>query len=84
MDDISKLLASWEGVKLGKNVDDIREAVQSISKLLNGRSEQPQSPVLVDHSSLADEIQNQEAANGLGRLWNWFQAATIRSAPYMK
>lgn len=84
VDDISKLLASWEGVKLGKNVDDIREAVQSISKLLNGRSEQPQSPVLVDHSSLADEIQNQEAANGLGRLWNWFQAATIRSAPYMK
>ena len=84
VDDISKLLASWEGVKLGKNVDDIREAVQSISKLLNGKSEQPQSPVLVDHSSLADEIQNQEAANGLGRLWNWFQAATIRSAPYMK
>jgi len=82
VDDISKLLASWEGVKLGKNVDDIREAVQSISKLLNGKSEQP--PVPVDHSSLADEIQNQEAANGLRRLWNWFQAATIRSALYMK
>ena len=82
MDDISKLLASWEGVKLGKNVDDIREAVQSISKLLNGKSEQ--SPVLVDHSSLADEIQNREAANGWEKLWNWFQAATIRSAPYMK
>ena len=82
VDDISKLLASWEGVKLGKNVDDIREAVQSISKLLNGKSEQ--SPVLVDHSSLADEIQNREAANGWEKLWNWFQAATIRSAPYMK
>ena len=87
VDGISTMLASWEKLKIGSNVDLIRIAVQEMNNILHGRG-----PVTRELNKVRDEYveaidRNYKMADEVqsgGGFWNWLSAAIIRSAPNMK
>lgn len=87
VDGISTMLASWEKLKIGSNVDLIRIAVQEMNNILHGRGPvtrglnkaRDEYVEAIDRNyKMADEVQSG------GGFWNWLSAAIIRSAPNMK